>query len=64
MKRITLLAIAAALTAGLMLVGANPAHAVNDFCDVVTATECQVTGLHTVTGTFAIDRTLHIFGAG
>jgi hypothetical protein len=62
MKRITLLAMAV-LTSSLMLVGAKPALAVNDFCDFVT-TECEVTTIHNVSGTFTIDRTLHIFGTG
>ncbi len=48
-----------------LLGGARPALAVNDFCDVVTATECQVTSLHNLGagGTFTVDRVLHIFGA-
>jgi parallel beta-helix repeat protein len=62
MKRITFLA---AIIAGFFVFGAQSAFAVNDFCNFVTATECQVTTAHAaVNGAFTIDRTLHIYPGG
>jgi len=49
---------------GLLFFGTTTALASNEFCDVVTATECEVTTSHAASGPFTIDRTLHIFNGG
>ena len=52
------------IIAAALMFSAKSALAVNEFCDFVAPTECQVTGPHNVSGPFTIDRTLHIFGTG
>ncbi len=52
-------------TVGLLFLAAQQASAVNDFCDFLTASECQVTASHAgLSGSYTIDRTLHIFPTG
>ena len=52
-------------TVGLLFLAAQQARAANDFCDFLTASECQVTMSHAgLSGPYTIDRTLHIFPTG
>src|SRR6185369_12448410 len=69
MKRISV-GIAVAAAASFMVFGANSAFAVNEVCfegttGAIGAGECNVTASHTIApGVYAVDRALHISGAG